>query len=113
MTFCEMYKNSKSSCDGCPNRYACTDSPLKSKVTKIFYGSETFDVVSKAEAYEVMVNIARKASGTLGSTPVKETGFFVDERNPISIGAGMCLYTIKGSLDSKPYAETNNRNLFL
>lgn len=29
MTFCEMYKQSKGGCYGCPNRYVCDDSPLK------------------------------------------------------------------------------------
>lgn len=30
MTFCEMHKNS-GGCKECPNRYVCTDSPLKIK----------------------------------------------------------------------------------
>ena len=59
-----------------------------------------------------MDKIARAASGTFEGCSCSETGFYVDADDTVNLGGGRKLYRIKGCLDGKSYAETDDLNLF-
>lgn len=80
-------------------------------MSKIFNGSDVYQVSNANEAFEVMYEIARRALGTFDGYPCRETGFYVDPADAVNIGGDRKLYRVKGTLDGKPYAETDDPNL--